>query len=255
MLGKNRIKTIRSLEHKKYRQRENLFLAEGSKLVSSLLASGTEVELLAGTPESLDLLGPLCDAATLVVEAAPGELARATFLKSPPSCIALCRLPGVSLSAVSPERELVLCLDGIQDPGNLGTIVRLAAWFGIHDLVCSEESADLYSPKAVQATMGALANVRVHYTPLEEFFGNAREKQVPVMGTFLAGENIYHADLTPAGILVVGSEGQGIRQELLPWFSQKLTIPGFAAEGVKPESLNVSVATAIVLSEFRRRKE
>lgn len=254
MLGKNRIKTIRSLEHKKYRQRENLFVAEGSKLVSSLLASGMEVEVLTGIPESLDLLGSLCDAANLVVEAEPGELAKATFLKSPPTCIALCRLPRVSLSAISLERELILCLDGIQDPGNLGTIVRLAAWFGIHDLVCSEESADLYSPKAVQATMGALANVRVHYTPLEEFFGNAREKQVPVMGTFLAGENIYRADLTPAGILVVGSEGQGIRQELLPWFSQKLTIPDFAGEGMKPESLNVSVATAIVLSEFRRRK-
>jgi TrmH family RNA methyltransferase len=255
MLGKNRIKIIRSLEHKKYRLKEKLFVAEGTKLVTALLASGWEVEFLAATPGWLRQEAPIAGNAHSVEEASPDELARATFLKTAPPCLALCRLPEYSPELISPGTDLVLCLDGIQDPGNLGTIVRLAGWFGISDVVCSGDSADLFAPKALQATMGALAGIRVHYLPLAPFLEQNNSPRVEITGTFLDGENIYTAHLPGHGIVVMGNEGQGIRPAIAPLISRKVTIPDFAPAGIKPESLNVSVATAIVLSEFRRRKE
>lgn len=254
MLGKNRIKTIRSLEMKKYRLREQQFLAEGTKLVTTLLASEMVVEWLAATPEWLAEAGELARKALTVTEASADELAKATFLKAPPPCMALCRIPQYAPEEIAPEKDLVLCLDGIQDPGNLGTIVRLAGWFGIRDIVCSEDTADLYAPKAVQATMGALTGVRVHYLPLHDFLARSKARGLQIAGTFLEGDDLYKAALPACGIIVLGNEGQGIRSETAPLMTRKLTIPDFALAGVKPESLNVSVAAAIVLSEFRRRK-
>lgn len=168
--------------------------------------------------------------------------------------MALCRIPQYAPEEIAPEKDLVLCLDGIQDPGNLGTIVRLAGWFGIRDIVCSEDTADLYAPKAVQATMGALTGVRVHYLPLHDFLARSKARGLQIAGTFLEGDDLYKAALPACGIIVLGNEGQGIRSETAPLMTRKLTIPDFALAGVKPESLNVSVAAAIVLSEFRRRK-
>ena len=253
MLGKSGIQKIRSLEYKKFRIKEHLFLAEGEKLIMALLDSEIEIENLVCTARFLSGKGLFPENVKGITEAEEKEIASASFLKSPPPCLALCRIPDYPPELVSPAGGLVLCIDGIQDPGNLGTMVRLAEWFGIPDIVCSPTSADIYSPKAVQATMGAIAGVRVHYLPLDDFLAEHLRQQIPVIGTFMDGENIYNTSLPLHGIIVAGSEGSGISRDLHPFISQRITIPDFS-EGLKrSESLNVSVAMAIVLSEFKRR--
>ncbi len=253
MLGKNKIKLIKSLEYKKFRTENNLFVAEGEKLIMALLDSAIEIEELVGTADFLAGKQGLLRGVKEITEAGDKEMDSASFLKSTPPCLAICRIPEYPATLVSPSGGLVLCLDGIQDPGNLGTIVRLAEWFGIADIVCSEDTADLYSPKAVQATMGALAGVRVHYRSLERFLEESAGQEIPVFGTFMNGEPVYTTPLPSYGIIVAGSEGNGIRPELLPFVSQRITIPEFSDGRKRSESLNVSVAMAIVLSEFKRR--
>ncbi|HNU77265.1 MAG: RNA methyltransferase [Prolixibacteraceae bacterium] len=253
MLGKNRIKLIKSLEYKKFRNKEKLFVAEGVKLITSLSDSGILIATLIGTPEFFAGAGKEKEAAGEIIIAEEPELAKASYLKTPPPCIALCRIPDYSTEEISPMEELVVCLDDVQDPGNLGTIVRLAGWFGIKDIVCSEQTADIYNPKAVQATMGAIAGVRVHYTSLIRFLEMHKQGNIEVTGTFLEGENIYSARLPANGIVVLGNEGKGISPELFSSITRKIRIPDFSGGPGKPESLNVSMAAAIVLSEFRRR--
>lgn len=254
MLGRNRIKLIKSLEHKKFRNEERLYVAEGNKLVKTLLESDTEVVFVAGTPEYLETIRDLLPRAGEWTECDEAEMSRASLLKNPQQGLALCRIPSLSLPDDAGACDLVLCSDDIQDPGNLGTIVRLANWFGITDMVCSPGTADIYNPKTVQATMGALAGVKVHYTPLLPFIRTRRHRNIPIVGTFMDGSPVYETDLPSHGIIILGNEGKGISSELLPYITLKIAIPCLTAGPRLVDSLNVSSAAAIVLSEFKRRE-
>jgi TrmH family RNA methyltransferase len=181
----------------------------------------------------------------------PSEMERISALKSPTEHLALFRIPKQQLNSEQVRSDITLVLDDVQDPGNLGTIIRLADWFGISDIVCSEDTADCFNPKVVQATMGAILRVRVHYTNLAEWLSS--HKGATIYGTFLEGENIYNAQLEKSGVIVMGNEGQGISAEVAEKVSHKLLIPPYPADRCGSESLNVAVATAVICSEFRRR--
>ena len=228
-LSKNKIKQIRSLNEKKHRSEYGTFVAEGKKLVLDLLGS-CRCQLLAGLPDVLREIPPF--SAEEIVEATPDELKQA-------------------LEESELAGKLHLVLDGIQDPGNMGTIVRLSDWFGIQHIFCSHDTADIFNPKTVQATMGAIARVNVHYVDLNDLL--TRNNSLPVFGTLLEGENIYKAELPENGFIVMGNEGKGISPDIQKLVTHKLFIPNYPANTQTSESLNVAVAAAIVCSEFRRR--
>lgn len=250
MISKNKIKYIRSLELKKNRMAERVFVAEGNKLVADMLPSYT-CKLLLAKPNWMATQGDIPAEELLVAE--EEDIRKASFLKNPQDVLALFRYPEWKLEEANPQKELVLLLDGIQDPGNLGTIVRLANWFGIEHIVCSPDTADIFNPKTVQATMGALAHVKVHYTELIAYIRHWKEKNVPVYGTFLNGDNLYERSLTQNGLLIMGNEGNGVRPEIASLADERLYIPNYPQERETAESLNVAIATAILCSEFRRR--
>ena len=250
MISKARIKQIHGLERKKNRQAEGLFVAEGPKLVDELLTS-MSAQYIAATEDWLQahadqLRGTPYDCINET------ELQRASLQQHPQDVIALFPIPHdvIDLDVVA-QNELTLALDGVQDPGNIGTIVRLADWFGIRHLFCSTDCVDIFNPKAVQATMGALARVSVHYINLANAL---RKTEVPIYGTFLDGEDIYRQTLSSNGIIVMGNEGNGISQEISDLVTHRLYIPPYPADSQTVESLNVAIATAIVCSEFRRVK-
>lgn len=250
MISKGKLKLIRSLELKKNRKETGLFIAEGPKTVDELLQV-FPCTLLAGTHEGLRGL-TFRSRAEETVEVSSDELSQASLLKAPQEVLALFRQVQYPVDFSLPERSLCLALDNIQDPGNMGTIVRIADWFGIEHLFCSVGTADLYNPKTVQATMGAIARVQVCYVDLPDFLRH-QPAGVPVYGTFLNGNNIYTHPLSPNGIVVMGNEGNGIGAEIEQSINQKLYIPPFPAGRRTSESLNVAAATAITCSEFRRR--
>lgn len=247
MLSKAKIKYIRSLELKKFRNEYKTFVAEGNKLVHDMLPF-FDCELLIARPSWMATQGNIPAKELLV--AYDGDIEKASLLKSPQDVIAVFRQPEYKTEDVDPRNNLVLALDGVQDPGNLGTIIRLADWFGITHIVCSPDTADVFNPKTVQATMGALSRVQVHYTDLQAFLGN---QDVAIYGTYLDGENLYTRDLAASGIIIMGSEGNGIRPDTGAFVNEKLYIPNYPANQESGESLNVAIATAIVCSEFRRR--
>lgn len=237
MISKNQIKFVHQLEQKKYRRKEGLFVAEGPKVVGDLLQAGFKTHEIFATKEwkNHDVHAQ---------EVTSEELQKVSFLQHPQQVLALFEIPSAKLSS---DSALSLALDDVQDPGNLGTIIRIADWFGISTIYCSENTVDAWSPKVVQATMGSIARVNIIYTDLKELIQNAK---VPVYGTLLDGQNIYTQELSQEGIIVMGNEGNGISQVIRPLINRKLLIPQFH-EG--PESLNVAIATAITCSEFRRR--
>lgn len=239
------IQSIRSLSDKRGRLAHGLFVAEGAKLVGELICSGLCVERVVAVPEFSEAF-PSAEVIT------PAEMARISALKTPTGVLALVRIPVHRLDVAGACRGLCLALDGVQDPGNLGTILRVADWFGIRDVICSPDSADCFNPKVVQATMGAIARVRVHYRPLEEFLRTAGAA-APLYGTFLDGEKIYDAELSAGGVIVLGSEGRGISPEAERLISRRLFIPPYPPGKPGGESLNVATAAAIVCAEFRRR--
>lgn len=249
MLSRNKIKQIRSLELKKFRNKYNLFVAEGNKLVADMLPF-FQCEFMIATSSWMATQGDIPATELLVAE--EDDIRKVSFLKNPQDVLAVFKQPDWALEKVNPAEELILMLDNIQDPGNLGTIIRLADWFGIEHIVCSEGTADVFSPKVIQATMGALTRVNVHYTNLEDFF-NSLQTPVPIYGTFLDGEDMYDKQLSDNGILVMGNEGNGIRPEIKAYINEKLYIPNYPAGKETSESLNVAIATAIVCAEFRRR--
>ncbi len=251
MLSKGKLKYIHSLEMKKYRNELNAFVAEGNKLVADMLHA-FECELILAKPSWMATQGDIPTKELL--EADDEDIRKASFLKTPQDVLAVFKRPTWSLAEADPASSLVLALDGIQDPGNLGTIIRLADWFGIEHIVCSLDTADVFSPKTVQATMGALAHVKVHYTDLAVYLKAQAEKQIPLFGTFLDGENMYTKELSANGIIVMGNEGNGIRPEIEELIDQKLYIPSFPPERETSESLNVAIATAVICAEFRRRQ-
>lgn len=248
-LSNNKIKYIQSLKEKKFRNKYNTFVAEGTKLVLDLLES-CKCQLIAALPEVIYANPEL--RAEEIIEASPNELKKATFLKTPPSIIAVFYRHDSEIDKSEIKNKLSLVLDGVQDPGNVGTIIRIADWFGIEHIICSEDCADVYNPKTVQATMGSIARVSVSYTDLTKLLSSLSD--IPVYGTLLNGNNIYNEELSENGLIIMGSEGKGISDKVLSHIDRKLYIPEYPAGVMTSESLNVAVATAIVCSEFRRRK-
>ena len=241
MITRAEILAIKALATKQGREEQGAFIAEGEKLVGEIRNSKLRIRKIYQTK-------PLFADAEMVSEK---EMERISQLKTANSVLAVVEMPKSKIASVKPDSSLVLALDRVQNPGNLGTIIRLADWFGISDIVCSEDSADCFNPKVVQATMGAILRVRVHYTNLAKWLGEQRGAKV--YGTFLEGENIYSAQLDKSGIIVMGNEGQGISAEVAATVSHKLLIPPYPADRSGSESLNVAVATAVICSEFRRR--
>ncbi|NQY29918.1 MAG: RNA methyltransferase [Flavobacteriaceae bacterium] len=242
MLSKSRITLITSLKQKKYRFQHQLFVVEGIKTIKEFLNSPYELEHLyamnrfEGISESIQ---------TIVSEV---ELKKVSFFKNSNSALAIFKMKPVQ---EIDESKLLVGLDNVRDPGNLGTIIRLCDWFGVTDLICNSETVDCYNPKVVQATMGSLTRVNITYLNLEKFLS---EKEVkPVFGTFMEGDDLYSADMnTTSGIVVLGNEANGISEEIEKLVTQKITIPKFGSVQ-KTESLNVAMATAVILSEFKRK--
>ena len=246
-LSKSIIKQINSLEMKKYRKESGLFVAEGTKIVCDNINS-MRCEFLIAT-EQWRLENP--DMASFVkYTASKDEMSKISFLKTPQEVIGVFEIPHYTLNIEELKDKLTLVLDTVQDPGNLGTIIRIADWFGIENIVCSPASADCYAPKVVQATMGAVSRVKVHYRDLCEFLKEM--EGCNIFGTFLDGENIYKKTLPQTGLIIMGNEGKGISDEVARFVNGRLFIPNFPQDRETSESLNVAVATSIICSEFRR---
>ena len=246
MLSKNQAKLIRSLEQKKNREREKLFVAEGPKVVGDLLQAGYKARILLDDEE---------------------DVRKVSFLQHPQGVLAVFEIPDTAQFTIG-QKELAstdylpsqgrtggiplsLALDGIQDPGNLGTIIRIADWFGIETIYCSKGTADVYNPKVIQATMGSIARVNIVYTDLAALIDSLPEG-TPVYGTLLDGENIYEQPLSAHGLIIMGNEGNGISPEIRKKITHKLLIPNFNTNPNSADSLNVAIATAITCSEFRK---
>ncbi len=240
MVSKNQIKRITALHQKKFRQLENRFVAEGEKTISELVTAGFVVDQLFASEPVFTRFSVLRKQL-----ATAEELQKLSTLKTAPNCLAVFEMREVP--EFMPE-GLIVALDAVRDPGNLGTIIRLCDWFGVTQLLCSDDCVDVYNPKVVQATMGSLARVAVHYVNLPKVLS---EVDLPVFGAFMQGENVYETKLAAGGILVMGNEANGIGTEVERNIARRLSIPRFG-ELQKTESLNVATATAILLSEFRR---
>lgn len=252
MLSKQVTKIIQNLEKKKFREKYNLFKTEGDKLVGELLHSGLKINNIIATEE---WIGTHREAikdlnTTLVTDR---EMGTVSNFQSLPEVIALAEMPRYEYDEQIINCSLSLVLNGIQDPGNLGTILRVADWFGIQNIFCDADCAGIYNPKCVQASMGAIFRVKVFYTDLAILLEKHSSETFHTYGTFLDGENIYRKELDTKGFIIMGNEGKGISEELEKRIDTRLTIPSFAATSESTESLNVGVATGIILSEFKRR--
>ena len=251
MISKNQIKLVRSLAQKKHRMAEGLFVAEGPKVVGDLLACHFRPRFIFTVPLPCRGGAGVGFANLPVQIVTEEELRRLSFLQHPQEVLAVFELPNGQNISLTPHplpltSHLSLALDGIQDPGNLGTIIRVADWYGIDTIYCSRDTADAWSPKVVQATMGSIARVHIIYCDLEKLL---RETTLPVYGTVLDGDNIYTQQLAQEGIIVMGNEGNGISAPIRRLLTHRLLIPQMRPGA---ESLNVAIATAIVFSEFRR---
>ena len=252
MLSKHLTNVVQNLEKRKFREKYNLFKVEGEKMVEELLRSGWEVETLIAKQEWLEHHdGQTRNTTVLTVD--DREMKAVSQFISPPAVIALARVPAPPALPEDWRQRLTLALNGIQDPGNFGTILRLCDWFGVRDVLCDADCAGLFNPKVVQSSMGAIFRVRVHYTDLPAFLAREASPALPCYGTFLDGENLYRARLSPKGIIVMGNEGRGISPAVAPLVTHRLTIPRFVEGEASAESLNVGVAAAITLAEFKRQ--
>lgn len=250
MISKNKIKYIHSLELKKKRRDENAFVAEGPKLIDELIGN-FECLYIAATEEwAEESQEKTKDIPVDIVT--ENELRKISFLDTPQKVLAVFRQHEYQFTPSVIEQNLCIAIDGVQNPGNLGTIVRLADWFGIEHIFCSRSSADVYNPKTVQATMGGIARVCVHYCDLPELI-RSLPLGTPVYGTFLDGDNIYSEQLEQHGLIVMGNEGKGVSAEVADLVTNRLYIPNYPTDRLTSESLNVAIATAIICAEFRRR--
>jgi RNA methyltransferase, TrmH family len=240
MISKSQIKLITSLVQKKYRKQHRLFLVEGVKVIEELLNSHFELEHIFQTKP---IFNKVIDTKKTIISEA--ELKKLSALSTPNDSLALFKTAD---EKETQKTGLILALDSIRDPGNLGTIVRLCDWFGITQLICSEETVDVYNPKVVQASMGSIARVNVSYVDLSNYI---KETNLPVFGAFMEGENIYKKQLPSEGIIILGNEANGISKTIESLVTQKIAIPRFGTLQ-QTESLNVATAAAIFLSEFRR---
>ena len=253
MISKNTIKLIKSLAIKKIRAKENLFLVEGDKIVAEVLESKFQVEKLYATGTFLVKNKSKIKNAKIVTEVNREDINQASLMKNPQNSIAICALPAENELPGRIDSNMSIYLDEIQDPGNLGTIIRICDWFGIELLFCSPKTADLFNPKVIQASMGSFCRVEVCYTPFVPVAALAGILGIPVFGAFLNGENIYEQKFPPRALLVMGNEGNGISVEIENKIERKIKIPEFNKISKSAESLNVSVATGIICSEFKRQ--
>lgn len=241
MLSKNQISLITSLKQKKYRTQHQLFVAEGKKTISELLNSNIQLHQLYTITFDFNIED------VLQTQVTPIELKKISFLKTPNEALAVFKIP---ITDAIDFNRLIVALDNVSDPGNLGTIIRLCDWFGVKDLICNKETVDCYNPKVIQASMGSIARVNLTYLDLEELLSS--RKDIIKFGTYMDGANVYNMSLPETGILVLGDEANGISKEVGAQLNQRISIPRFGALQAT-ESLNVANATAILLSEFRRR--
>ncbi len=256
MLSKNRQKFILSLQKKKLREKHRMFVVEGDKMVKEFISSGFEVVSLVAKPEYISGLGKnLSDRIGEIVPVSFDELRKISTMKTPHNALAVVKMPERVFDAGRVLEEICVALDFIQDPGNLGTIIRSAAWFGFRNIICSSNCVDVYNPKVIQATMGAIMVVNVYYTDLTEFLGRASGMQLPVYGTLLNGEPIYNAGLENRGVILLGNESRGISGELLPFVTHRIMIPKMTDASAGIDSLNAAMAASVVFSEFARRRE
>ena len=256
MISKNKVKLIRSLERKKERMAQGLFVGEGPKVVGDLIANGFTPQLLVGTDQFWTHSVWESPGAGTCITVTEEELRKVSFLQHPQEVLGVFEIPRESERTVtdliaSVRSHLFLALDNVQDPGNLGTIIRIADWFGIDAVICSKGSADAYNPKVVQATMGSIARVPTLYIDLDRFLSSL-PADVPVYGLVLDGKNLYEAGLTNHGVIVMGNEGNGISDTIKKRLTHRLLIPSYKKDTA--ESLNVAVATAVACSEFRRKR-
>jgi len=238
MLSKSQIKLITSLKQKKFRQEHGLFVVEGIKTITELLASSLKLHALYTT----ETLNSSAKNEVLVSET---DLKRISFLKTPNKALAVFEIP--KQPAIE-NKGLIVALDDVRDPGNLGTIIRLCDWFGVKQLVCSNATVDCFNPKVIQATMGSITRVNISYVDLETFL---KDVEAPVFGAFMEGENVYQSALPTDAVLVMGNEANGVSKAVENLITEKITIPRFG-DLQATESLNVATATAVLLSEFRR---
>jgi len=254
MISKNKFRQIVSLQKKKERDESRTYVIEGDKIVREYLKSGTRIKLLVAKPEfvsSLKISEKECigEIETCNYE----ELKKISTLTAPHNALALVSYPDSRTDPAEILRELSVALDFVQDPGNLGTIIRSAAWFGIRNIICSFNCVDLYNPKVIQASMGAILNVNVHYMSLNEFLKTANDSGVPVYGALLEGNRIYDESFERRGVILLGNESKGISEELTPFITKKIYIPKYTDASYGIESLNVSMAASVIFSEFARR--
>lgn len=256
MISKNKIKSIKLLEQKKHRDSTGTFVAEGPKVVADIFSRHADrLTTLVATREWIETAGREIVAKTHAElwEVSPEELNRTSLLCHPQHVLAIFEKMDKELDMASLHDRLSLMLDGVQDPGNLGTIIRIADWFGIEHIICSNDTADVYNPKVIQATMGSIARVSVHYCDLHGLM-DVMPEGFPVYGTLLEGDNIYNVSLENRGVIVMGNEGKGLSTAMRSRVTRALRIPNFPPGRETADSLNVAVATAVVCSEFRRQQ-
>lgn len=255
MLTNNQFKKYTSLKQLKYRYIHNLFSVEGLKNVTELLQSDFKTEALITTENWLESNSFSLNTDLNVDIVSEKEMLQLSSLTTPPGIVAIAEIPAKLSAPVNLKDTYTIVLDGINDPGNLGTIVRSADWFGFQQIVCSPDTVDVFNQKVVQASMGSVFRVNVVSHDLSVIFNDARQRNIPVYGTTLDGEDVYKTEINAAeGLLVIGSESHGIRQNCLAFLDRKISIPNYGTSNRKAESLNASVATAVILAEIRRRK-
>jgi TrmH family RNA methyltransferase len=256
MINKQQIKLIRSLQQKKYRDENNLFVVEGLKSVNETidtLPHLLKTIFVSEESKTINNLNPLPNTCKLI-EVPGEEFPKLSSLKTPQGILALVNKPSLKLPEFITLKDLIIVLDRIRDPGNLGTIIRLADWFGIKNIICSEDTVDCYNPKVIQASMGGILRVDIHYTNLSSFIKGLKiATGYKVYGTSLNGNNLYHDKLDQPAVIIFGNESLGISEELTNLIDQNLLIPNYNLSKETSESLNVSIASAIVCAEFRRQ--
>ena len=254
MISKNKVKFIISLQKKKVRDEERLFIIEGDKLIKEFLAAKIPIRSLIAKPEFLsNLPAELTRFVNEIEDVSFEELKHISTFKTPHNALAVVPMPDREMDPCEVFNQLCIALDFIQDPGNLGTIIRAAAWFGLKNIVCSEDCVDVYNPKVIQASMGAILNVNVYYSNLKKLVVLANEKKIPVFGTLLEGKSIYNHKFANKGIILLGNESKGISEELIPYITEKIMIPRFSKANYGIDSLNVGMAASVVFSEFLRK--
>ncbi len=255
MISRNKMNYIISLQKKKEREEEKLYVVEGDKLVKEFLSAGVRVRTLVGKPEFLNSL-PVVHKHSVgeIIPASYEELKKISSLTTPHNALAVIEMPVKEIDLTNISKGLTVALDCVQDPGNLGTIIRAAAWFGIRNIYCSEESVDVYNPKVIQASMGAILLVNVFYISLRNLLEKATGLRIKVYGTMLEGNSIYSYKLAGTGIILLGNESKGISEEYLPFVTDKIMIPKLDETRPGIDSLNVSMAASVIFSEFTRSK-